>query len=88
MLNIDFESVVPRQLMGKISKRSHHSTHALQEGHETDQTEEANPTLRDEARQAESLAVKTDRKPPKWHAPRMQVQLFPGRGKRDGHALE
>ena len=36
--------------MGKISKRSHHSTHALQKGHDTDQTEEAVPTLQDEAR--------------------------------------
>ena len=50
VLNIDFEFVVSRQLIGKISKRSHHSTHALQEGHDTDQTEKAHPTLWDEAR--------------------------------------
>ena len=36
--------------MGKISKRRNHSTHALQEGQDTDQTEEANRTLWDKAR--------------------------------------
>ena len=81
VLNIDFESVVSRHLMGKISKRSRRSTPALQEVHDTDQTEKADPTHCDEARRKcvfegrKSLAVKTDRKPPKRHAPNMQAQL-------------
>ena len=50
VLNIDYESVVSRQLVEKISERSHLSTHALHKGHDTDQTEEADPTLWDEAR--------------------------------------
>ena len=50
MLNNDFESVVSRQLMEKISKRRNHSTQPLHEARETDQTEEADPTLWDEAR--------------------------------------
>ena len=49
-LSIDFESVVSRQLIGKISKRRNDSTRALREGHEPDRTEEADPTLWDEAR--------------------------------------
>ena len=39
-----------RQLTGKISKRRNHSTHATHEGQASDQTEEADPALWDEAR--------------------------------------
>ena len=41
VLNNDVESVVSRQLTGKISKRRNHSTQPLHEGQVTDQTEEA-----------------------------------------------
>ena len=48
MLNIDFESVVSRQLMGKSTRN--HSTHALHVGQEPDPTQEADPKLWDETR--------------------------------------
>ena len=50
MLNIDFESVVSRQLMRKISKRRNHSTQAPHDRQVSDQTEVADPALWDEAR--------------------------------------
>ena len=43
VLNINFDSVVSRQLIGKISKRSRHNTNALQ-GQSTHHTEEADPS--------------------------------------------
>ena len=43
-LNINFGSVVSRQLIGKISKRNRHNTNALQ-GQNTQHTEEADPAL-------------------------------------------
>ena len=49
VLNFNFESVVSRQLVGKISKRSRHNTNALQ-GQNTYHTEEADPALWNEAR--------------------------------------
>ena len=79
VLNIDLESVVSRQLMGKISKRSRQNTNALQ-GQNTHFTEEADPALWNEARRncvskARSLSVKTDRRTPKQHAPIMQARV-------------
>ena len=47
VLNIDFESVLSRQLVGKISRRSHHKVRATHEGLDTDLMEEADPTLLD-----------------------------------------
>ena len=44
VLDINFGSVVSRQLTGKISKRSSHNTNALQ-GQSTHHTEEADPAL-------------------------------------------
>ena len=49
-LNIDFESVLSRQLVGKISRRSHHKVGATLEGPDPDLLEEADPTLWDAAR--------------------------------------
>ena len=49
-LNIDFESTVSRQLIGKISRRKGHSSHTLHEGQDLDQTDDADPALWDEAR--------------------------------------
>ena len=49
VLDINVGSVVSRQLIGKISKRSSHNTNALQ-GQSTHHTEEADPTLWSEAR--------------------------------------
>ena len=49
VLNIDFESVVSRQLIGQIRKRSRHNTNALQ-GQDAHHTEEADPALWSEAR--------------------------------------
>ena len=49
MLNINFESEVSRQLIGKIRKRSRHNTNALQ-GHNTHHTEKADPAIWNEAR--------------------------------------
>ena len=48
-LNINFGAAVSRQQIGKISKRSRHSTNALQ-GQSTQCTEEADPALGNEAR--------------------------------------
>ena len=48
-LNINFESVVSRQLIGMISKRCRHNTNALQ-GQSTHHIEEAEPALWSEAR--------------------------------------
>ena len=48
-LNINFGSVVSRQLIEKISKRNRHSTNSLQ-GQNTHHTEEADPALWNEAR--------------------------------------
>ena len=45
VLNIDFESVLSRQLMGKISRRSHHKVGATLEGSDADLLEEADPSL-------------------------------------------
>ena len=50
VLNIDFESVLSRQLVGKISRRSHHKVGATLEGSDTDLLEETDPTLWDAAR--------------------------------------
>ena len=79
---------VSRQLIGKICKRSHHSTHALQEIHDTDQTEKAHPTLWDEARRK---CVFEGRKPgcqdrqeaaKSGILPKYKRSWFPGRGRR------
>ena len=45
VLNIDFESVLSRQLMEKISRRNHHKVGATHEGPDTDLMEEADPTF-------------------------------------------
>ena len=50
VLNIDFESVLSRQLVGKISRRSHHKVGATLEGSDADLLEEADPSLWDAAR--------------------------------------
>ena len=50
VLNIDFESVLSRQLVGKISRRSHHKVGATHECPDTDLMEEADPALWDAAR--------------------------------------
>ena len=50
VLNIDFVSVLSRQLVGKISRSSHHKVGATLEGSDTDLLEEADPTLWDAAR--------------------------------------
>ena len=50
VLNIDFESVLSRQLVGKISRRSHHKVGATHEGPDTDLMEEADPILWNAAR--------------------------------------
>ena len=50
VLKIDFASVLSRQLMGEISKCSHHKVGATHEGPDTDLMEEADPMLWDEAR--------------------------------------
>ena len=50
VLNIDFESVLSRQLVGKISRRSHRKMGATLEGSAADLLEEADPTLWDAAR--------------------------------------
>ena len=68
-LNIDFESVVSRQFIGKISKQRNHNTQAPHEGQGSDQTEKADSAIWDEARRkcvfdSKSRAVKTDRKTP------------------------
>ena len=79
VLNINFESVVSRQLIGKISKRSRHNTKALQ-GQNAHHTEEADQHFgtKQDARvfsKSRSLALKTDRKTPKQHAPNMQARV-------------
>ena len=48
-LDINFESVVSRQLIGKINKRNRHNTNALQ-GQSTQHPQEADPALWNEAR--------------------------------------
>ena len=50
VLNIDFESVLSRQLVGKISRRSHHKVGATLEGSDANLLEEADPSLWDAAR--------------------------------------
>ena len=45
VLNIDFESVLSRQLVGKISRRSHYKLGATLEGSDADLLEEADPAL-------------------------------------------
>ena len=50
VLNIDFVSVLSRQLVGKISRRSHHKVGATLEGSDADLLEEADPTLWEAAR--------------------------------------
>ena len=50
VLNIDFESVLSRQLIGKISRRTHHKVGATLEGSDTDLMEEADPSLWDAAK--------------------------------------
>ena len=49
VLNINFESVVSRQLTGKISKRSRHNTSALQgqNAHRTEEAEGKKPRCQD-----------------------------------------
>ena len=50
VLNIDFESVLSRQLVGKISRRSHYKVGATLEGSDADLSEEADPSLWEAAR--------------------------------------
>ena len=50
VLNIDFESVLSRQLIGKISKRNHCKGGATQEGSDAILSEEADPSLWEAAR--------------------------------------
>ena len=50
VLNIDFESVLSRQLVGKISRRSHYKVGATLEGSDADLLEEADPSLWEAAR--------------------------------------
>ena len=79
VLNIDFESVVSSQLIGKINKRSRHSTNALQ-GQHAHHIEEAGPALWNEARRK---CVSEGKKPrcqdgqegTKRHAPNMQARV-------------
>ena len=91
VLNID----VSRQLKGKISKRRrNHSTHALHEGQETDQTEEANLTRWDEARRNcvfEGTKFRCQDGQEVAKAARSQyasASWFPGRGRRVGPRFE
>ena len=78
VLNTNFESVVSRQLIGKISKQT-----ATIRTHSKDRTRTTlrKPTQHFGTKQdaivcskARSLAVKTDRKTPKQHAPSMQTR--------------
>ena len=50
ILNSDFESVLSRQLVGKINRRCHHKVGAAHEGPDTEMMEEADPILWDAAR--------------------------------------
>ena len=50
VLNIDFESVLSRQLVGKISRRSHRKVGATLEGSDADLLEDADPSLWEAAR--------------------------------------
>ena len=50
VLNIDFESVLSRQLVGKSSRRSHYKVGATLEGSDADLLEEADPSLWEAAR--------------------------------------
>ena len=50
VLNIDFESVLSRQLIGRINRRRQHKVCATQEGQDTDLMEEADTALQDAAR--------------------------------------
>ena len=50
VLNIDFESVLSRQLVGKISRRNHHKAGATLEGSDADLLDEADPSLWEAAR--------------------------------------
>ena len=50
VLNIDFESVLSRQLEGKISRRNHHRVGATLEVSDADLLDEADPSLWEAAR--------------------------------------
>ena len=83
VLNIDFESVVSRQLIGKISKRSRHKTNALL-GLNAHHTGDADPALWNEAR-------RKSRGTGKYQGGMLQIckrVWFPGRGKRVGPRFE
>ena len=78
-LNINFGSVVSRQLIGKFSKRNRHNTNALQ-GQNTQHTEEADPALWNEARrncvfEGKKPRCQDGQEDTKLHAPNMLTRV-------------
>ena len=77
VLNIDFESVLSRQHVGKIRRRNHHKVGATLEGSDADLLYEADPSLWKQQdsnvrSKTESLAVVLRRKPLRRPAPNTQ----------------
>ena len=71
-LNIDFESVVSRQIFGTLGTLRNHNTEAPHARQVTDQAEVQHSGTKQDADaflMATSHAVKTGKKSPRWHAP-------------------